>query len=107
MPDLATKAKDQVAQSDQPLVSICIPTFNGARWIRECLDSALAQSYQPMEIVVVDDASTDGTIEQVRSLKDERIRIVANKALLSTGHNEGTPGAESRESGNGVEGAHP
>ncbi len=63
----------------RPLVSICIPTFNGARWIRECLTSALAQSYQPIEILVVDDGSTDGTVELVQSLKDERTRVIVNE----------------------------
>lgn len=79
MPNLTTKVEDQIAESDQPLVSICIPTFNGARWIRQCLDSALAQSYKPIEILVIDDASSDGSVELVRSLKDERIRIIANE----------------------------
>src|SRR6266851_5156683 len=63
----------------RPLVSICIPTSNGARWIGECLTSALAQSYQPIEILVVDDGSTDGTVELVQSLKDERTRVIVNE----------------------------
>ncbi len=79
MPSLATASEDQIAQSDQPLVSICIPTFNAARWIRECLTSALAQTYQPIEVLVVDDASTDGTVELVQSLRDERTRVIVNE----------------------------
>lgn len=62
-----------------PLVSICIPTYNGAEWIRETINSALAQSYQSLEILIVDDASSDDTVELLRSFKDERIRIVVNE----------------------------
>src|SRR6266498_132578 len=62
-----------------PLVSVCIPTFNASRWIQECVESALAQSYQPLEILVVDDASTDCTVGLVRSLNDGRIRLIENK----------------------------
>jgi len=49
-----------------PLVSVVIPSFNHARYIRECLDSVLAQGYRPLELVVVDDGSTDGTAEIIR-----------------------------------------
>ena len=87
MPSLATASEDQVARSGQPLVSICIPTFNAARWIRECLTSALAQSYQPVEVLVVDDASTDGTVELVQSLKDERTRVIVNELNLGMVNN--------------------
>jgi glycosyltransferase involved in cell wall biosynthesis len=61
------------------LVSICIPTYNGSRWLGECIDSALSQSYPDLEILIVDDASTDDTITIARSFKDHRIRIVANE----------------------------
>jgi glycosyltransferase involved in cell wall biosynthesis len=64
------------------LVSVCIPTFNAERWILDCLNSALAQSYQPLEILVVDDASTDNTVDLLRSIKDERIRLIVNETNL-------------------------
>lgn len=62
-----------------PLVSICIPTYNGARWLGEALESALAQSYSPLEILVADDASTDDTLALARSYSDPRLRIVAGE----------------------------
>jgi glycosyltransferase involved in cell wall biosynthesis len=59
-------------------VSVCIPTYNGAEWIEECLDSALRQTYRPLEILIIDDVSTDNTLEIVRAIADERIRVVVN-----------------------------
>jgi glycosyltransferase involved in cell wall biosynthesis len=44
-----------------PLISCIVPVFNGERYLGETLDSILAQTYQPLEILVVDDGSTDGT----------------------------------------------
>ena len=48
-----------------PLVSICIPTYNNARFLRECLDSIVNQTYPNKEIIVSDNASTDNTREIV------------------------------------------
>jgi len=47
----------------KPLVSIIVPSFNQGQFIRETLESCLAQDYRPLEVVVVDGASSDGTVE--------------------------------------------
>lgn len=51
-----------------PLVSICIPTFNGELFIRETIDCVLKQDYKPLEIIVSDDHSTDRTLEIIEEL---------------------------------------
>lgn len=53
-----------------PLVSIIIPVFNGERFLREAVESVLAQKYSPVEIIIVDDGSTDGTATVARSLPE-------------------------------------
>lgn len=60
--------------ANQPLVSIVVPVFNGERFLHESLDSIVAQTYRDVEILVMDDASTDGTPEILRSYGD-RIRV--------------------------------
>jgi glycosyltransferase involved in cell wall biosynthesis len=52
-------------------VSVVIPTYNGARFIREALESVFAQSVPPQEIILVDDASTDTTVDIVREIAED------------------------------------
>src|SRR5205809_573285 len=47
----------------KPLVSILIPCFNAERWIAQCIESALAQTWPEKEVIVVDDGSTDRSLE--------------------------------------------
>ncbi len=54
-------------QDNIPLVSVVVPVFNGARYLKESLDSILAQTYRPLEVLVMDDASTDATPEILAS----------------------------------------
>ena len=58
------------------LVSIIMPAFNSAGYIRESIDSVLAQTYTDWELWVVDDGSTDNTAEVVKKFKDRRIHYV-------------------------------
>jgi glycosyltransferase involved in cell wall biosynthesis len=62
----------------RPLFSVCIPNFNYARYLVMTIQSVLDQSYQNFEIIVADNASTDNSVEAVRSFRDERIQLVEN-----------------------------
>jgi hypothetical protein len=61
---------------DHPLVSIVTPTYNQERYVVECIESVLGQSYGNWEQIVVDDGSTDRTAEIVASYADPRIRCI-------------------------------
>lgn len=65
-----------------PLVSICIPTYNRANIITKAIDSALSQTYKNIEVIVVDNASTDNTEEIVSSYSDPRLSYVRNSENL-------------------------
>lgn len=67
-----------------PLVSVGLSVFNGKKHIRETLDSLLAQTYTNFELIISDNASTDGTFQicQEYALKDKRISIYKNKCNL-------------------------
>lgn len=69
-----------------PRVSIVLPTYNGAKYIRQSIDSCLGQSYGNIELVVVDDGSTDATPSIVHSYQDERIRYVRHKDNMGLPH---------------------
>jgi GT2 family glycosyltransferase len=54
-----------------PLISICIPTFNGEKYLQEALDSVKTQTYRNFEVIISDDNSTDKTLEICEKFKDE------------------------------------
>lgn len=68
-------------EMNSPKVSICVPTFNGANYLRQAIDSVLEQDYQDFEIVIVDNCSTDQTATVVDGLllkAGRRIRFYKN-----------------------------
>lgn len=74
-------------QIDIPLISVIIPVYNVAAYIEEAVNSILNQTIQDFEIIVIDDCSTDGTIDILQSIKDSRIRIFKkdkNKGLIDS-----------------------
>jgi glycosyltransferase involved in cell wall biosynthesis len=79
--------ESQDPQNELPLVSICIPAYHAERFIRETLESALAQDYPNLEIIVSDDASTDGTPVIAAEYEDRGIRLLKQaKNLGMTGN---------------------
>ncbi len=67
--------------NSEVLVSVVIPTYNAANFIRECLEASIRQSYRNIEIIVVDDGSNDSTMQICRSYaeRDSRIRLFAHE----------------------------
>lgn len=74
----------------QPLVSIIVPTYNVEKYVEECLDSLLNQTYQNIEIIVLDDASTDATLYLLKKYAI-LIKLIENKSNKGQGtrRNEG------------------
>ncbi len=65
-----------------PKVSVCIPSYNQNKYIETAIESVLNQSYSNLELVIVDDCSTDGTIDLIKSFDDSRIRFYQNNINL-------------------------
>ena len=68
----------------KPLASICIPTYNGAQYLCECLDAVLSQSFSKFQVIIVDDQSSDNTWEILNqyAAHDERISLFKNEHNL-------------------------
>lgn len=64
-----------------PVISVCVPTFNAAKYLRECLDSILAQTFTDFELLIVDNHSSDETLSIVKEYaeRDSRIRVIINE----------------------------
>ncbi len=72
---------------DRPLVSIVIVNFNGKRFLKECLSAVFGSKYPNFEVILVDNASTDGSVDLVLCLfaKNVRLKIVKNVKNLGFG----------------------
>ena len=75
----------------KPLVSVVMPTFNHAAYIGEAISSVLSQSYSDLELIIIDNYSTDNTQRIVESFKDNRIRYFkfANNGIIAASRNYG------------------
>ncbi|BCX12975.1 MAG: fucosyltransferase [Thermosynechococcus sp.] len=71
-----------------PLVSVLMPVFNAERYVAEAIESILRQSFQDFEFIIIDDGSTDGTLDILKryAARDSRIRLVSreNRGLVAT-----------------------
>ncbi len=66
------------------LISIILPVYNGEQLIERCIESILKQTYKNFELIIVNDGSTDKTLEKIQKYEDERIRII-NQSQQGTG----------------------
>ena len=81
-----------------PLVSIIMPAYNASEHLATAIESALSQSWRSIELLVIDDASTDGTAEMVRqaAVRDTRIRLITNSRNMGTGYSRSLALAHAR-----------
>ena len=68
--------QDAPPEARRPLVSVVMPAYNAAAYVAEAIQSVLRQSLADLELIVVDDGSTDGTAELVASLADDRLVVI-------------------------------
>lgn len=80
----------------EPAVSICIPAYNSERYVAECIDSVLAQSFSDFEVILSDNASTDRTWDIMESYTDPRIRRFRQAANIGFHENFNFTIAEAR-----------
>ena len=75
----------------EPLISVIIPSSNHGKYIKECLDSVLSQTYNFLEVIVVDNFSTDTTDDILKSIHDPRLRIlkINNGGVIGISRNKG------------------
>jgi glycosyltransferase involved in cell wall biosynthesis len=73
--------------TQDPLVTVAVPTFNRVGLLKDCVFSALAQTYKRFEVLVSDNASTDGTAEFLASISDPRLRVVRQKSNIGLNGN--------------------
>ena len=68
-------------------VTVLMPTYNVASYVKEAIGSVLRQTYRDFELMVIDDCSTDDTVAMVRSIEDPRIRIMQNEKNVGLAEN--------------------
>jgi len=65
--------------NNYPLVSVCIPVFNGENFILEAVQSVLMQKYDNFELIVIDNCSTDSTSSILQKINDSRVKLIKNE----------------------------
>lgn len=78
-------------KADKPTVSIIIPTYNHARYLKKCIQSIIDQTVKDWEVIIVNNYSNDNTIEIVESFNDSRIFLInfKNQGIIAASRNEG------------------
>lgn len=66
----------------KPLVSVAVVNWNGEQYIHRCLEFAFAQTHTPLEVIVVDNGSTDGSLEKIKARYGDRCRYIENGGNL-------------------------
>ena len=84
-----------MTKNDQPLISVVLPVFNGAATITETVSSVLSQQHVSLELLVIDDGSTDATVQVLSDIDDARLKVhsFSNQGLAAS-RNRGIARAE-------------
>lgn len=71
----------QADMAEKPLVSVVMPVYNASRFLRQAIESVLSQTYQNLELIAVDDCSTDDSLQILREYqnRDERLHVIAGE----------------------------
>ncbi len=65
-------------EKKEPLISIVLPVYNVEKYVEKCIRSILAQSYKRFELIIVNDSSTDNSLEICRKFNDNNVIILNN-----------------------------
>ena len=78
-------------ENKNPIISIIMPNYNGEKYIQQTIDSILNQTFQDFEFIIIDDCSTDNSVEIINSYQDDRIILLENEQNLgpSASRNKG------------------
>ena len=68
--------------NDSPKISVIVPMYNAEKYLGLCINSILAQTFKNFELILVDDCSTDKTLEVAKTFTDSRIKIICNEKNL-------------------------
>jgi glycosyltransferase involved in cell wall biosynthesis len=74
--------KNDPKYTKDPLVSVIMPVYNGEKYVEQSVKSILDQTYDHFELIIINDASTDGTVAILNELKDPRIKLIQNTTNL-------------------------
>jgi glycosyltransferase involved in cell wall biosynthesis len=77
--------------SDKPLITVVIPTYNHAHFLKPALQSVIDQSYEKWEVIIVNNYSEDNTVDVVDGFNDSRIKLInfKNNGIIGAGRNKG------------------
>ncbi len=80
--------EEEVSEKTAPIISVALPVYNGERYLAQAIDSILAQTHVDFELIIIDDGSTDASLDILRNYekRDARIRLIyrENKGLVVT-----------------------
>ena len=71
-------------EGNAPKISVIVPMYNAEKYLKLCIDSILSQTFKDFELILIDDCSTDKTLEIAKSFDDSRIKILQNKKNLGS-----------------------